>query len=104
MKPTPTHPKPTHGAPRPQNVPSDMVDTPPIPCDFKVGDAVIYTNDYGVQFDQVVRGFAAEPHGPKDCPYPVAPRFIYTHKGAWWFPVSAESLRHRQPQAERGRS
>lgn len=49
--------KPIHGAPKPKNVPSDMTDNPPVPCEFKPGDVVTYTNDYGVKFRARVRGF-----------------------------------------------
>ena len=49
--------KPIHGAPQPKNMPSDMVDAPPIPCCLRPGDIVTYTNDYGVKFQARVRGF-----------------------------------------------
>lgn len=54
------------------------------PCDFKVGDIVTFTNDYGVAFPhKVITGFAPEAeHG----------RFVYYDSDAWWFPVSPESL------------
>lgn len=86
---TPT--KPIHGAPKRDNVPSDMQCTPPVPCDFAVGDAVIFTNDYGVEFPAVVRGFARQPHGIE------GDRFVYlrfVNPGAWWFPHRPQSLRH----------
>lgn len=87
-------PKPVHGAPKSKDVPTDMQDTPPIPCAFKVGDPVVYTNDNGVSFVKRVRGFAGEikefDHG----------RFIYTispdgrtEGSAWWFAVHPDSLR-----------
>lgn len=81
--------KPVHGALKPHNVPSDMVSTPPIPCEFAVGDEVTFTNSYGVKFDLVVRGFASKPHGLK------GDRFIYVFTDAWWFPVEPSTLRHR---------
>lgn len=79
--------KPIHGAPKLRNVPTDMVATPPQPCDFSVGDSVVYVNDYGARFDRVVRGFAAEVHGQG--------RFVYLDNDSWWFPVNPASLRHR---------
>lgn len=63
--------------------------TPPLACDFKVGDKVIYTNDYGVEFDLVVKGFDKLDqicHG----------RFIYVFEDAYWFSVRAEQLRLKE--------
>lgn len=66
-------------------LPDDAQDSPPIPCDFKVGDKVVFTNDYGVEFQLFVRGF---------CPEPILNgRFIYVFTDCWWFPVKPESLR-----------
>lgn len=100
---TQTEAKPVHGAPRPRNVPTDMVPTSPLPCDFSVGDEVVFTNDNGVEFNLVVRGFASEPHVVPGVP-DVPPRFVYVFEDAWWFPVRAESLRHRRPAQDRGQS
>lgn len=75
---------------RKRGIPDDLVSEPPIPCDFKVGDAVIFTNDYGVEFDLRVVGFASEPH--TDCD---DPRFVYLDSSCWWFSVKASSLRKR---------
>lgn len=63
-----------------------MVSTPPLPCDFKVGDRVIFTNDYGVSFHKVVRGFTRKPQGVDIL------RFVYLDLDCWWFPVEPESL------------
>lgn len=79
--------KPIHGAPKPKDVPTDMTDTPPIPCDFAVGDPVVYTNDYGGKFNLVVRGFTKEIW--------LKGRFVYVFTDCWWMPVSPASLRHR---------
>ena len=35
-----------------------LEENPPIQCDFKIGDKVIYTNDYGVKFNMEVIGFS----------------------------------------------
>lgn len=67
--------------------PDDLVSKPPIPCDFKLGDEVLYTNIFGSTFKLTVRGFASTPHTQDD-----DPRFIYVCKDAWWYPVSASSL------------
>lgn len=62
------------------------VRTPPQPCQFKVGDSVTFTNDYGVAFhDKIVTGFSPTvQHG----------RFVYFDGDAWWFPVSPANLTH----------
>jgi len=73
-----------------------MAATPPLPCDFAVGDEVIYTNDYGAQFVSTVVGFTREPHVPPDCDTYVEPQFVYLAKSAWWWPVEASSLTHRR--------
>lgn len=86
--------KPIHDAPVERNVPSDMVSTPPVACDFKVGDAVVFTNDYGVKFDLTVRGFAKEVHG--------SGRFVYVFTDAWWFPVKPASLTFSAAKATGG--
>ena len=65
---------------------NNMVSVPPRPCDFKVGDVVKFTNDYGVEFQpHKVIGFTTpenEQHG----------RFIDIDTDAPWFPVKPESL------------
>ena len=63
-----------------------MVATPPVACEFSAGDRVLYTNDYGAQFDRTVRGFCREVQSYGG--------FVYLDADAWWFPVKAESLRH----------
>jgi hypothetical protein len=79
--------KPIHGAAKPVNVPADMQEFPPVPCAFKVGDAVTFTNEYGASFARVVRGFAEVPHG--------AGRFVYLNLDCWWFPVSPSDITFR---------
>ena len=66
----------------------DAQATPPVPCDFKLGDQVVFTNDYGVPFtDKLVTGFtpSVEDGG----------RFIYLDNSAWWFAHTAHSLKHQ---------
>ncbi|WP_371436300.1 hypothetical protein [Polaromonas sp.] len=69
----------------------DAQATSPVPCEFKVGDLVTFTNDYGVVFpDMIVTGFSPTvEHG----------RFVYFDASAWWFPVSPASLK-KQVHAE----
>lgn len=65
---------------------NEMVDAPPKPCEFKVGDVVKFTNDYWVEFEpHKVIGFTKpenELHG----------RFIHIDTDCPWFPVKPESL------------
>jgi hypothetical protein len=69
---------------------ADAQPIPPVPCEFKVGDLVTFTNDYGVVFpDKVVTGFLPKvDYG----------RFVYFDADAWWFPVSPQNLT-KQSQA-----
>lgn len=61
--------------------------TPPAPCDFKVGDRVSFTNDYGVTFHgHKVIGFDDDPDN-------LAGRFIYLDYDCYWFPCRPEELR-----------
>lgn len=86
-------PKRTHGEPVPFHVLHDLSDVPPVPCEFKVGDRVIFTNDAGLKFAEAVRAFSKEikPHNWG--------RFVYVFPDddAWWFPVRPESLKRATP-------
>lgn len=63
---------------------TDVQDTPPVPCEFNVGDVVTFTNDYGAKFhNKLVTGFA---------PTVEYGRFVYLDKDAWWFPVNPSQL------------
>lgn len=63
--------------------------TPPVECDFKVGDTVIFTNDYKVSFsDLTVIGFADDDL--------LGGRFIYLDKDSYWFPCAPASLVKQQ--------
>lgn len=70
--------------------PSDLVAVSPVSCDFALGDRVVFTNDYGVKFNLIVRGFASQSHTADHPEW--AQRFIYVFNDAWWFPVAAETL------------
>lgn len=82
--------KPIHGEPAPFHVRQDLAATPPVPCDFKLGDRVIFTNDYGVKFERTVRAFSKE---LRPCNWG---KFIYIFEdnSSWWSPVGPESLCH----------
>jgi hypothetical protein len=78
--------KPVHGAPEQADTPADMQSAPPVPCKFKAGDRVTFTNDQGVRFPgKTVRGFTPE--------VILQGRFIYLDLDCWWFPVKPENLR-----------
>ena len=63
---------------------NDMLTTPPVPCDYAVGDKVMFTNDYGFTFGPYrVLGFARIPsYG----------RFIHIDFDSAWCAVKPESL------------
>jgi hypothetical protein len=64
---------------------------PPIPCAFKVGDSVTFTNDYGVAFhNKIVTGFA---------PIVEYGRFVFLDMDAWWFPSKPASLTHTSTES-----
>jgi hypothetical protein len=80
-----------HGVLVPQDVPHDMQPEPPIPCAFKVGDSVTFTNPQGVVFPgHTVKGFS---------PVPSFGRFVYVDLDCWWYAVKPESLQHAEGQA-----
>ncbi len=81
--------KKVHGTPEPKNIPFDMVMESPIPCDFKAGDLVVFTNSNGVEFEKTVRGFTAQPQGP------TGSRFVYLDLDCWWFAVAPTTIRLR---------
>ena len=59
--------------------------TPPVECDFCIGDEVTFTNEYGVSWSGFkIIGFAKD-----DSFYG---RFIHLDKENYWFPVTPESL------------
>ena len=69
-----------------------------VECNFKVGDTVTFTNDYGVKFEGLkVIGFEKEIN-PDFLPN----RFVYLNTGCYWFPKSQESLTLEHRHQERG--
>ena len=82
--------KPIHGEPEPQNVPSDLCLTPPVPCAFKPGDRVTFTNDQGAVFPhRTVRGFTPEVTSWG--------AYIYWDTDAWWHPSKPENFKLEAP-------
>ena len=79
-------------------VKNDLSKFPPIGCDFKLGDTVTFTNDYGVKFEGLtVIGFEKE-IDPDFLPN----RFVYLNTSCYWFPTSPESLTLEHRHQERG--
>ena len=65
---------------------NEMVNEPPQPCRWQVGDVVKFTNDYGVVFEPFrVIGFTKPEHE-------LHGRFVHINSSSPWFPVSPESL------------
>lgn len=88
-------PKPIHGAPVDPYAALGALPLPPIPCacDFKPGDVVTYTNDYGVKFGpHKVLGFT----GPDHMLFKWG-KFIYIDTDCYWSPVSPGSLKPYDP-------
>ena len=65
---------------------TELSDMPPVACDFSVGDVVVFTNEFGVSFQNLVIIGFSEPDEYN--------RFIHIHtKGsAYWFPHKPEEL------------
>lgn len=60
--------------------------TPPKECNFKVGDIVTYTNEYGVKFyNREIIGFSTFMLN--------SGRFIHLSKEAFWFPNRPEDFK-----------
>ena len=69
-----------------QNFKKQINSTAPIECGLKVGDRVIYRNDFGVEFGPFeVIGFEKK----EDIS---GGRFVYLNSDSYWFPVKAEQL------------
>jgi hypothetical protein len=63
---------------------NDMLATPPVPCDYAVGDRVMYTNDAGIVFGPFrVIGFARNSSFG---------RFVHLDWESAWFAVRPEGL------------
>lgn len=58
---------------------------PPVPCSFKIGDCVIFTNEYGCKFELQVIGFAESDE--------FQGRFIHLSSDAPWFAHRPDELR-----------
>lgn len=69
-----------------QDLKKQINSTSPIECGLKVGDRVIYKNDFGIKFGPFeVIGFEKK----EDIS---GGRFVYLNSDSYWFPVKAEQL------------
>ena len=69
-----------------QNFKKQLNSVAPIECGLKVGDRVIYKNDFGIKFGPFeVIGFEKK----EDIS---GGRFVYLNSDSYWFPVKAEQL------------
>lgn len=65
---------------------NEMVNTPPIPCNFQVGDQVMFTNEYGIEFGPFkVIGFTKPEHTNWG-------NFIHLDFDSPWAPVKLYSI------------
>ena len=78
--------KRVHGEPINRDVPKDAQETPPVQCEFKVGDIITYTNPQGVVF----HGYKVTGFAPKVTSWGA---FIYLNWSSWWYPAEPESLK-----------
>lgn len=81
-----------HYTPNKLFIPHGLLDESPVLCEFKKGDVVTFTNEFGVVFEgMVVIGFGY----PKEDWLKGA--FIHIdrpgHECAWWFPHRADELK-----------
>lgn len=51
--------KPIHGQAQSLCEKHGLKPVPPIDCEFKLGDRVIFTNDQDVKFEQIIIGFSS---------------------------------------------
>ena len=73
-----------------EQVTETLSKTPPVPCDFVVGDTVEFTNEAGIKFSpHKVIGFAHE----TDVVELMYGRFIYLDYDCYWFPTEPKTLR-----------
>ena len=73
----------------------ELSSRPIFPCPHKIGDSVIYTNEYGVSFEMRIIGFSSGELAKYKRFIHLAPPM--TKKayslGAWWFPVKLSELK-----------
>lgn len=98
--------KPIHGEAVPLWQQRGLEPVPPVPCPFKMGDLVTFTNDAGLKFPgKRVVGFGATADAmppTKNHPTPgMVGSFIYLDTDAHWFPHRVDELTLETPAPSR---
>ena len=95
----PTKTKQIHGKPIPLWEKLGLQQSPPVECPFAIGDRVIYTNEYGMKFDNEIIGFSDKVYFFGDRNSADCGRFIHLRRygksedgDAWWFPYSPQEI------------
>ncbi len=70
-----------------ENFKNSISKVPPADCEFKAGDFVTFTNEFGVFFRK-----PKEVIGFNRTPELLPQRTIYTNSDAWWFPSKESEL------------
>lgn len=81
----------------------DLLDSPPIDCEFSIASRVIFTNEYGIEFEVIIVGFSND-----SISFGKYGRFIHTvrdtedaenrsgREDAVWFPNALKSFRKNE--------
>ena len=91
----PQKPKRIHGAPIPEWEKLGLLEHSPQPGDgLQIGDTGVYSNDYGVEFEEEVIGFSVPDPGFRNGAYIHLKTAGHSCDGsAWWFPHRADEFR-----------
>lgn len=74
---------------------SELLETPPVKCEFYVGQLVDFTNYYGICFKGMrIIGFSEPQYDMTGNP------FIYLNDSCYWFPTSPERLKASEETKE----
>ena len=68
----------------------------PVDCGYKVGDAVIYTNDYGVSFDMKVIGFSKQVTTFGGVVHLIGLEKETENGDAWWYPNRIDQITKKE--------
>lgn len=77
-----------------QDMVKELSTVPPVECEFKLGDTVSYTNEYGIKFDGLkIIGFETKEGYAYQVEENFRPyAFIYLDWTSYWFSVGVERL------------
>lgn len=92
--------KRVHGAPIPFWEKLGLREHPPVPCEFTLGERVVFTNEYGLSFDCQIIGFADEVEDFNGGFIHLIRHGKTSENGsAWWFPHAPSELAHHSQAA-----